>query len=538
MTGRTGRTGPVEGWRRTCRRAAEAGHRARSKHGSGNKSKPARVEQYTRATFTAFAGVESGAVTTSLLFESASPAERWLFLLVLVHSVLGGLLANRALDWRLGRRERPVRLTVGMAVLSAAGVFALLVLRIAGQVATSEFGVLLMFLIGFGLAGISLTLRTTVHRTYAVLGAAAGLVVVTLLLGAGWGQAGLNAVGVLAMGSVLVVSYVFSAWLVDVVWELDRARELHTRLAVAEERLRFGRDMHDVMGRNLAVIALKSELAVQLAERGRPEAVAQMSDVQRIARESQREVREVVRGYRDANLHTELEGARGVLAAAGIDCRVEGDDGTGLAAEVQSALGWVVREATTNVLRHGDARRCTVRLAVPGAGERGDGEAVLVVENDGVPAADERDARDEGDGKGKAAVPTAGSSDGSGPAATPRKGSGLTGLRERLAALDGTLEAGRATGDRFRLTARIPLAVAGTGSAGPGTSAGGVGADAGMPGTEANRTAPMTAARGDSARPGGRTGTASRTWSGGDGEDGGAAVPSVAPGTGEEVTTA
>ncbi|WP_063756839.1 sensor histidine kinase [Streptomyces sp. NRRL F-5135] len=536
----TGRTGPVEGWRRTCRRAAEAGHRARSEHGSGNKSKPARVEQYTRATFTAFAGVETGAVTTSLLFESASPAERWLFLLVLAHSVLGGLLANRALDWRLGRRERPVRLTVGMAVLSAAGVVALLVLRIADQVATSEFGVLLMFLIGFGLAGISLTLRTTVHRTYAVLGAAAGLAVVTLLLGAGWGQAGLNAVGVLAMGSALVVSYVFSAWLVDVVWELDRARELHTRLAVAEERLRFGRDMHDVMGRNLAVIALKSELAVQLAERGRPEAVAQMSDVQRIARESQREVREVVRGYRDANLHTELEGARGVLAAAGIDCRVEGDDGTGLAAEVQSALGWVVREATTNVLRHGDARRCTVRLAVPGPGERGDGEAVLVVENDGVPAADERDAgdaRDEGGGKGKAAVPTAGSSDGSGPAATPRKGSGLTGLRERLAALDGTLEAGRATGDRFRLTARIPLAVAGTGGAGPGASAGGVGADAGMSGTEANRTAPMAAARGDSARPG-RTGTASRTWSGGDGDGGGAAVPSVAPGAGEEVATA
>ncbi|MGS2588976.1 sensor histidine kinase [Streptomyces hebeiensis] len=536
MTGRTGRTGPVEGWRRTCRRAAEAGHRARSKHGSGNKSKPARVEQYTRATFTAFAGVESGAVTTSLLFESASPAERWLFLLVLAHSVLGGLLANRALDWRLGRRERPVRLTVGMAVLSAAGVFALLVLRIADQVPKSEFGVLLMFLIGFGLAGISLTLRTTVHRTYAVLGAAAGLAVVTLLLGAGWGQAGLNAVGVLAMGSVLVVSYVFSAWLVDVVWELDRARELHTRLAVAEERLRFGRDMHDVMGRNLAVIALKSELAVQLAERGRPEAVAQMSDVQRIARESQREVRDVVRGYRDANLHMELEGARGVLAAAGIDCRVEGDDGTGLAAEVQSALGWVVREATTNVLRHGDARRCTVRLAVPGAGERGDGAAVLVVENDGVPAADERD---EGDGKGKAAGPSHGSE----PAATPRKGSGLTGLRERLAALDGTLEAGRATGDRFRLTARIPLAVAGTGGAGPGTSAGGVegvggvGADAGMPGTEANRTAPMAAVRGDSARPG-RTGTASRTWSGGDGDGGGAAVPSVAPGTGEEVATA
>ena len=85
-------------------------------------------------------------------------------------------------------------------------------------------------------------------------------------------------------------------------WEAERAREVETRLAVAEERLRFGRDLHDVLGRNLSVISLKSELAVQLARRGRPEAVEQMIEVQRIAQESQREVRAVVRGYREADL--------------------------------------------------------------------------------------------------------------------------------------------------------------------------------------------------------------------------------------------
>lgn len=179
------------------------------------------------------------------------------------------------------------------------------------------------------------------------------------------------------------------------------------------------------MGRNLAVIALKSELAVQLARRERPEAVDQMIEVQRIARESQMEVRDVVRGYREADLAVELEGARGVLSAAGMDCRVEfATAGRELPAEVQSALGWVVREATTNVLRHGDARSCLIRLT----NREGAGTLTLLVENDGVPEA---------------------------PAGPP--GSGLAGLRERLAAVGGTLHAGPAGGGRFRLRAEIPL---------------------------------------------------------------------------------
>ncbi len=106
------------------------------------------------------------------------------------------------------------------------------------------------------------------------------------------------------------------------------------------------------MGRNLAVIALKSELTVRLARRGRPEDVEQMIEVRRIAQESQREVRAVVRGYREADLGTELAGAQGTLSATGIRCEVRGQAG-GLDGEVQSALGWVVRKATRNVLRQG-----------------------------------------------------------------------------------------------------------------------------------------------------------------------------------------
>ncbi|WP_371603290.1 histidine kinase [Streptomyces sp. NBC_01220] len=225
-------------------------------------------------------------------------------------------------------------------------------------------------------------------------------------------------------GCVLVlISVRPSAWSLSVMWQAEEARDVQARLAVAEERLRFGRDLHDVMGRNLAVIALKSELAVELAQRGRPEALDQMVEVQRIARASQQEVRDVVRGYRKADLATELAGAQGVLRAAGIECTVTGSDGTGLPGPVQSALGWVVREAATNVLRHGDPGRCTIRLGISADA------VVLDVENDGAPAA-----------------------------APEGTGSGLAGLRERLGELDGALEAGPAAGSLFRLSARIPLA--------------------------------------------------------------------------------
>ncbi|MGC3002813.1 sensor histidine kinase, partial [Streptomyces sp. G35A] len=254
-----------------------------------------------------------------------------------------------------------------------------------------------------------------------VAGFAAGAGAVSLALGLPAPAALVIALVVLVGGGFFAFTSVFSVWLLNAVYELDEARETRARLAVAEERLRFGRDLHDVMGRNLAVIALKSELAVQLAQRERPEAVTQMVEVQRLAHEAQREVREVVRGYREADLGSELAGAQGVLAAAGIDCTVTGS-ATGLPAPVQSALGWVVREAATNVLRHGDARRCAVGLTAL------EGRVVLTVENDGVP-----------------------------PAGGRGRGAGLVGLRERLAEIGGTLRAGPAGDGRFLLTAEVPL---------------------------------------------------------------------------------
>ncbi|MFG2140459.1 sensor histidine kinase [Streptomyces sp. NPDC048650] len=273
----------------------------------------------------------------------------------------------------------------------------------------------------------------------------AGLVLLIGLLTQSWGWGLFLAAYLVGAGLWSFVIARPSGWILAVFWELDAARATQARLAVAEERLRFGRDLHDVMGRNLAVIALKSELAVQLARRERPEAVDQMVEVQRVAQESQREVREVVRGYRKADLQAELAGARSILLAAGVDCRIEGTAGGRLPSAAQAALGWVVREGTTNVLRHAtDVRRCTIRNDIDARRS----VLVLTMENDGV-------------GAPLGAVPQ------------PASGNGLKGLRERLQPLGGRLTAGSAPGGFYRLTVELPIEAGG----GDPVGVGGGGAD-------------------------------------------------------------
>ncbi|MFF5518395.1 sensor histidine kinase [Streptomyces coeruleorubidus] len=395
------------------------------------QSKPEKVETYTRWSFYSFAVIEFVTVGLTAMIPLGAGRGAALLLPAGVHAALSFVTVSRTLDWTRGRRPQPVGLLWSLAAVSA--VVGVTVIGIADRgpdrervdtAAGTAFGVVVI--IGIGIIALGIRER---KRVFAVVGAfTAGSWVVAFARGASAGESLFASVMVLFCGGLVAFTAIISVWLLNIVYELDEARETRTRLAVAEERLRFGRDLHDVMGRNLAVIALKSELAVQLAQRDRPEAVAQMVEVQRLAQESQREVREVVRGYREADLASELAGAQGVLTAAGIDCTVGGATVGGLPVAVQSALGWVVREAATNVLRHGDARRCAVRLRMS------EGRVVLSVENDGVTEA------------------VGGPSGSSGSS-----GSGLAGLRERLAEIDGTLEAGPAGKGLFRLTAEIPL---------------------------------------------------------------------------------
>ncbi|MGI5397985.1 sensor histidine kinase [Streptomyces sp. CA-135486] len=393
--------------------------------GWSGRSGLAKVDLYTRGTV--YLIPWAGVLGLTLLLQARPVHEDGQLMLVMSASLLAvaegvlcGRLARHAMDAYLGQGQVPRSMVSRAAAVTAATTAAVVALA-----ATVDLAGLLPTMLAAGLAPF-LTVhcllvrnRTTALIQLAVLAVVGGLVALT---GRNAGQALFAVVTTGFVTGWMAFTARASMWVLAVMWELREARDVQARLAVAEERLRFGRDLHDVLGRNLAVIALKSELAVQLARRERPEAVDQMTEVQRIAQESHREVRDVVRGYREADLRVEVEGARGVLAAAGIACTVEWGEAE-LPGDVQSALGWVVREATTNVLRHGDARRCTISVRTA------DDTVVLVVENDGVAETASGDA----------------------------PGSGLAGLRERLSAVGGTLEAGPCRGGRFLLTARVPF---------------------------------------------------------------------------------
>jgi two-component system sensor histidine kinase DesK len=225
------------------------------------------------------------------------------------------------------------------------------------------------------------------------------------------------AVQVVAFGVILVGV----RRLMELVGELETARAQVAELAASQERLRLSRDMHDLLGHNLSLIALKSQLARRLLGRDPTAAEVEVRDIESVARTSLQEARTAVRGLRRASLDSELDRAREALETAGIESAVSG---TGpLPAGVETLLGFAAREGVTNVIRHSHARHC--EIAVRRKGE----VAELEVRDDGLGAAHGTDS-----------------------------GSGLRGLAERMAEAGGTLEAGPAEGGGFRLLARVPIA--------------------------------------------------------------------------------
>ena len=203
--------------------------------------------------------------------------------------------------------------------------------------------------------------------------------------------------------------------------ELHATREELARLAVSDERLRIARDLHDLLGHSLSVIALKSELARKVLEQDPQRAAAELDDIQSVSRTALTEVRDAVQGYRRLALAEALETAEAALTAAGIDCDLTDAD-VALPADVDAVLAWAVREGTTNVIRHSGALHCAIRVVTDA--ER----AAVEIEDDG-------DARPSTD-----------------------RGSGLSGLRERARRLRGELEAGAAPDGGFRLRLTVPLA--------------------------------------------------------------------------------
>lgn len=204
--------------------------------------------------------------------------------------------------------------------------------------------------------------------------------------------------------------------------QLIAAREQLAHLAVTEERLRFARDLHDLIGQSLSVLVLKSELvAKQLPEDADESVRNEVRDIAQVARRSLNDVREAVTGYRRPTLQGEISSARAALRAAGIGLRVEDTVGA-LGPQQDGVLAWCLREAVTNVVKHSGATRCEVRIT------RRDELATLEVSDDGRGAT---------------------SFDG---------GSGLAGMRERVEMVGGTVKVASENGGGLHVRVLIPQA--------------------------------------------------------------------------------
>lgn len=280
---------------------------------------------------------------------------------------------------------------------------------------------------GFIYTSASVAGRLTVRQATLVF---TGLVFLVLLLGvlaaAPWSTIVLMVFLVPAVGATVAT---FSR-AIRTNRELRLARREIARLAVSEERLRFARDLHDLLGHTLSLITLKSELVGQLILEDPGQAQQEVRDIEAAARTALQEVREAVAGYRQSTLASELQRAHELLTAAGIHCTIQDDTGV-LPASIEALLTWVVREGVTNVIRHSRARHCVVSLT------RQPGEACLTVTDDG-----------QGGSPGGASAIAA---------HVGLAGNGLRGLAERVAALGGRCEAGPAGERGFRLAVSLPL---------------------------------------------------------------------------------
>ncbi len=199
--------------------------------------------------------------------------------------------------------------------------------------------------------------------------------------------------------------------------KLLRAQEEIEHIAKVAERERIARDLHDVLGHTLSVIILKSELAGKLMDRDPKRAGNEIREVEQISRQALSEVRDAIRGYRSQGLPAELAQAKSTLETAGLSVKCEAAKVI-LPALHESVLSMAVREAVTNVVRHAEARNCSLRLA------QQNGSCRLEIEDDGR-------------------------------GGFQNEGNGLRGMRERVEMLGGTLSHDSQTGTRLTIT--LPL---------------------------------------------------------------------------------
>jgi signal transduction histidine kinase len=211
-------------------------------------------------------------------------------------------------------------------------------------------------------------------------------------------------------------------WMARTVRQLRAARQELAEVALAETRLRFARDLHDLLGLSLSAITLKSELAYRLILLDPAKARTELEEVLEISRHALADVRSVASGYHEMSLEEECRTAESLLTTAELDVRMDVDYGD-LPAEVSTVLATVLREGVTNVLRHSKGERCEITIHAARDGVR------LHITNDGVTKPSDGD----------------------------NWGSGIRNMSDRVATLNGELTAGFEGDDCFALCARIPM---------------------------------------------------------------------------------
>jgi two-component system sensor histidine kinase DesK len=298
-----------------------------------------------------------------------------------------------------GYRETGLRLVAIIAVITALGALFMPLTASA----------MVFFIFAGAFAGMVGRPRTGAI----VLGSVAAFVVAHGLL------MKLNPVGVAVATVVTLLIGVVNIYYVENARQnevLKLSQQEIRRLAVVAERERIARDLHDLLGHTLSVIALKSELAAKLVGRDDARAGAEVREIETIARGALAEVRAAVTGFR-AGLAQELANARRALEAADIEFAYEitVDE---LPTRHEDVFAMVLREGVTNVVRHSGARSCRLTISA-------DGSAVRM------------ELRD--DGRGGGAI----------------ENSGLRGIRERLASIGGSLEIVGEGGTSLRATAPV-----------------------------------------------------------------------------------
>jgi two-component system sensor histidine kinase DesK len=306
---------------------------------------------------------------------------------------------------------------------------------VAGSASAAVLGGIILAVRNYGLwsyapatmVSIAATFMPTRHRRVLIAGAMGSAATIGGVVSFASGDGVLYAVAFPA-GLIIFIAWITLGmlWSWDIAERLNNARRQSAELAVKDERLRFAADLHDIQGHHLQVIALKSELAARLAERDPARAAKEMEEVQRLSIDALKDTRAVVQGYRRTTLDDEIANATRVLAAADIDAVMSLEPAAiartdRLTAAGRHLLGLVVREATTNVLRHSRARHAEVDYRVT------NGVVCLRVINDGV--VDE-------------------------PASTG--GTGLRTLAERLDEAGGHMT-WEQNGDRFVVAASLPV---------------------------------------------------------------------------------